>query len=108
MSSSGRKSDYFGKFLETLTDPGATGPSARDRAPASPVSPLVDRTIAALRDGPKSVSALVAPPDEGISDVLSALQILQSLGYVTGREGDTFELTVAGKAVAEKLAPVNG
>jgi hypothetical protein len=98
MSHSGKKSDYFGSFLGTLSD---LGVSAAASAPGQPE--LLDRIITACLGGPRALGDLLAPGDS-IASLLGAIQTLQTIGYMTRRDGDIFELTPKGHDAAAKMA----
>ena len=85
-------------FLSTLPDPNVEkrreSGSATPTASTSP-GKLIDRVLASLASGPKSLKEMIQSGEQ-FSDLLAAIQQLQSLGYVEHREGDKFGLTESG------------
>jgi len=117
-----KKSDYFGKFLDTLSDRGPASESAVPRVPSTPGVPrtpavprtpsspgsslsaaqLLDRCIALLKAGPRSLKDLLLPGDS-FSAVFGAVQQLQDIGYVERAEGDMFRLTDRGREAVQAI-----
>ena len=90
-------------FLESLPDMGNEGNAAAVRGTAnaptgvrdSSIKP-VDRILTSLASGPKPLKELILPGEQ-FSDLLTAVQQLQTLGYVEHQIGDdSFRLTTSG------------
>jgi hypothetical protein len=105
MISSSGKGDYFGTFLETLKDPGADLNSAPSAVPRD--GEVLATVVSLLQSGAKTLTELLKPGEaiSGISAILSAIKILQSVGYVTQVDGEKFELTESGRTAAQHSAP---
>jgi hypothetical protein len=84
-------------FLSNLPDPSVTDKRSDSgrAAPAASPGKLIDRVLASLASGPKSLKEMIQSGEQ-FSDLLAAIQQLEALGYVEHREGDKFGLTESG------------
>ena len=108
-----KKSDYFGKFLDTLSDRGPIPADPANEAPRTSnprqqrtaIAPteLLDRCLSLLKTGPKSLKDLLLPGDS-FSAVFGALQQLQDIGYVERADEDMFQLTAKGRDVTQVIS----
>ena len=123
-----RKIDYFGTFLESLkTGEKFTTPRTSEEAVISgaPVAPLsrpsegavvggaapaphqtpdpLNEIVKILQDGPLPAAKLIPLVDNSISQFLSVIARLTSMGWIRQSGGDLYELTPQGREIAAVL-----
>jgi hypothetical protein len=98
---SGRTTDFFGTFLETLS----RGAKEISRGPGAPQNDPRDGLVLALaeRGGAASLADLLLPPLTSLGELMPIIQQLQAFGLVQ-TNGASVSLTDAGRNVASKLS----
>jgi predicted methyltransferase len=111
-----KKTDYFGSFLGAMSNPQQSGiqstgnsntPTGNKtvviRPVLSPENDPINNVLKALSTGDRPVRELIAYTDNSLTNFLSVIGNLQSLGLVEQLNGDILHLTVSGQALVASL-----
>lgn len=111
-----KKTDYFGSFLGAMSNP--SQPSGRSTgntytilgttsiavgAGVSAENDPINKILRALSTGDRPVRELIVYTDNSLTNFLTVLANLQSLGLVEQLNGDVLRLTASGKALVDSL-----